>query len=452
MLRMLFKKILIVFFIMWVIQHNWMFAQQADSTKTNIKTGWTFGALPVIAFNTDVGLIYGALVNLFDYGDGSGYPEYRHSLYLEWSNSTKGSMNTRLYYDSEYLIPKVRLTADISYLTEKALDFYGFNGYQAIYHPEWEDENDPSYISRVYYRQERKMFRIMAGFQGNLSEKNDKLKWIAGFVYFNNKINSVDIDRLNKGKDEDKKLPDTLGLYDHYVSYNVLKPSEINGNKLTYLKAGVVYDGRDFDAFPTKGIWTEAVFSYSPRFLGDWESSYLKFTFIHRHYISLINKKLVFAYRLGYQGTLAGEVPFHIQPHIVPIDMRSATSQGLGGKNTLRGVLRNRVVGDGFISGNFELRWIFFRALVFKQNLYLGTNVFFDTGRIVQDIARDLSQWPEESFTQYFDPGAESFHNSAGLGLKVGLNENFIISADYGRAFNKGDGESGFYLRLNWLY
>ena len=101
-----------------------------------------------------------------------------------------------------------------------------------------------------------------------------------------------------------------------------------------------------------------------------------------------------------------------------------------------------------------ERRWIFLRAVVFKQNLYLGTNLFFDTGRIVQYMGRDLSNWtkPEESFDQFFDPGAESFHSTAGIGLKVGRNENFVISADYGRAFNIGDGTSGFYVKLFWLF
>jgi hypothetical protein len=93
------------------------------------------------------------------------------------------------------------------------------------------------------------------------------------------------------------------------------------------------------------------------------------------------------------------------------------------------------------------------RAVVFKQNLYLGTNLFFDTGRIVQFIDRDLSDWPEDgSFDQFFNPGAESFHSTAGIGIKVGLNENFVVSADYGRSFNIGDGTSGFYIKLFWLF
>ena len=296
------------------------------------------------------------------------------------------------------------------------------------------------------------MFRVMASLQGNILKSNDRLKWIAGLAYFNNKMGSVDIDKLNEGRDEDDKLPDIDGLFDLYVKDMVLTSEEAFGNQISYIKGGLVYDSRDFEAFPTKGIWSEVVLSYAPEFMGDWVSSYTKLTIIHRQYFTIVPGNLVFAYRLLYQGTLSGEVPYHIQPHIIPIEMRTATSQGLGGKSTLRGILRNRVVGDGIVLGNFELRWIFFRTIVFKQNLYLGTNLFFDAGMVVKDMKRDLSGWQQSPISDYFDPGAEEMHMSAGLGLKVGLNENFVVSVDYGQALDSRDGDSGVYVKLYWLF
>ena len=59
---------------------------------------------------------------------------------------------------------------------------------------------------------------------------------------------------------------------------------------------------------------------------------------------------------------------------------------------------------------------------------------------------------PVESFSDYFAPGTEDFHVSAGVGLKFGLNENFILSFDYGLATDSRDGKSGLYITLNWLY
>jgi outer membrane protein assembly factor BamA len=360
-----------------------------------------------------------------------------------------------LFYDSEYLIPGIRLTADISYLTEKALQFFGFNGYDAVYNPEWEDDTDPEYITRVFYRHDRKIFRIMANFQGNIIRKDNRFRWITGFAYYNNTIGPVDIDRLNKGRSEDKKLPDVDGLYDKYVDWGVIKPDEKDGNTTTYLKAGFVYDTRDFEAMPFKGIWSEAVFSFAPSFLGDGKFSYSKLTLIHRQYFTLIPEKVSFAYRLGYQGTITGSVPFHMQPHIVPTFLTSATSQGLGGSRTVRGVQRNRVVGDGIALGNLELRWIFYRTVIFKQNIYLGTNLFFDAGGVIDKMDLDLSVAEDSlgsDFPLYFNPGTESIHLSTGIGLKVGLNENFIVSFDFGKAFDRQDGNTGFYINLNYLF
>jgi outer membrane protein assembly factor BamA len=235
----------------------------------------------------------------------------------------------------------------------------------------------------------------------------------------------------------------------------VIRPDEKDGNTTTYLKAGFVYDTRDFEAMPFRGIWSEAVFSFAPSFLGDGKFSYSKLTLIHRQYFTIVPEKVSFAYRLGYQGTLSGSVPFHMQPHIVPTFLTGATSQGLGGSRTLRGVLRNRVVGDGIALGNLELRWIFYRTVLFKQNIYLGTNLFFDAGGVVDKMDLDLSVAEDSlgnDFPSYFNPGAESIHLSSGIGLKLGLNENFIVSFDFGKAFDRQDGNTGFYINLNYLF
>ena len=80
------------------------FGVGAQEKEMVTKTGWNFGALPTITFDTDLGFQYGALVNLYNYGDGSRFPSYNHSLYFEVSRFTKGSGINRFYYDSDRLI------------------------------------------------------------------------------------------------------------------------------------------------------------------------------------------------------------------------------------------------------------------------------------------------------------------------------------------------------------
>ncbi|MEA3477451.1 MAG: hypothetical protein U9R60_04675, partial [Bacteroidota bacterium] len=116
-------------------------AQDPDSLKSfkkeNIKTGFSLGGIPVVSYNSDIGFKYGARVNLYWFGDGSKYPSYNHSLFAEWSRTTLGNGINQITFESNQLIPSIRLFAEASYLTEKALDFYGYNGYQAVYSQEF---------------------------------------------------------------------------------------------------------------------------------------------------------------------------------------------------------------------------------------------------------------------------------------------------------------------------
>ncbi len=431
--------------------NNSVVGQQESKEKQKTKTGWTFGALPAISFNSDLGFQYGALVNLYYFGDGKTYPKYMHSLYAEVSRYTKGSGVNRMFYDSEYLIPGIRFTADLSYLTEKALDFYGFNGYDAVYNASWEDDADATnYKSRLYYRHERNMFRFMGDFQGQIIGK--KLRWVAGLGILNNDIAPLDIAALNKGKKDEDKLPNIPGLYDKYVEWGIIKANEKNGGWSNNVKLGVVYDTRDFEPNPMKGIWSELVFFVAPKFLGNGDFGFTKISATHRQYFTLVKDRLSFAYRVNYQGTLTGKVPFHMQPYMINSFSNSSNTDGLGGSKTIRGMLRNRVVGDAFAFGNAELRWKFLRTVVFNQNLYLGLNLFADAGQVLKKIEVNPPASLGADKTKFFLTDEEKLHTTAGAGLRIVLNENFIVAVDYGKALDKRDGGGGLYIGLNYLF
>ena len=98
-----------------------------------IKTGWNLGPLPVVAYDNDRGFQYGALLNLYNFEDGSSYPNPKSAWYFEASAYTKGTSKFIVNYDKRELFEGVRLFAGASYSNEKALDFYGLNGYQSLY-------------------------------------------------------------------------------------------------------------------------------------------------------------------------------------------------------------------------------------------------------------------------------------------------------------------------------
>ena len=98
-----------------------------------IKTGLNFGPLPVVAFDADRGFQYGALLNIYNFGDGSTYPNPKSWWYIEASAYTGGTWNLYLNYDNREIWDNTRLSICTNYSNESALDFYGFNGYQSIY-------------------------------------------------------------------------------------------------------------------------------------------------------------------------------------------------------------------------------------------------------------------------------------------------------------------------------
>jgi outer membrane protein assembly factor BamA len=424
------------------------------------KQGWNFGALPAITFDTDLGFQYGGVINLFHYGDGSRYPSYNHSLYIEVSRFTKGSGINRIYYDSDRLLPGIQTSLDLSYLSDLAYDFYGFNGYDAVVNKDWFDDEASDYKTRMFYKYDRKMFRFKVDLQGKLSGEN--LKWIGGINLLNFEIDLVDIDKLNKNKDDADLLPshsEEPGLYEKYQNWGIVSEEEADGGFVPTFKAGLVYDTRDNRPNPMKGMWTEAVLVGSPEFLGG-EQNFAKLSLIHRQYFSIVPDDLSFVYRLAYQTTIGGDVPSYYQSQMITSVLKGASSEGLGGANSLRGIRRNRVVGDGYFLGNVEARWKFARFQFINNNFYLGLNAFADFGKVTNkiDVNRDVvfaaleNTSDSDSMNDYFDSGAEAMHYSYGLGLKVVMNQNFIIRCDYGMAVDDRDGESGVYIGLNYLF
>lgn len=142
-----------------------------------------------------------------------------------------------------------------------------------------------------------------------------------------------------------------------------------------------------------------------------------------------------------------------MQPYMINSFSNTSNTDGLGGSKTLRGVIRNRVVGDGFVYGNAEFRWKFFRTEIWNQNLYLGLNAFVDAGQVVQKADINMENIPSTiNKEDFFLEGEEKLHTSYGAGLRVVLNENFIVAVDYGRPFDKRDGGGGLYIGLNYLF
>ena len=428
------KKLLLVLFTLLIASGT--FAQK----KEIIKTGWNFGPLPVLGFDSDLGFQYGACVDIFNFGDGSNYPRYNYKFNVEVSRYTKGSGVFRFYSDMPYLIKDTKLFFDLTYNYSKKFEFFGFNGYEAsTFDPNlFANEGVEGYKSGYHYIK-RNTLRFVGSMQRKFFNVPN-LNWVAGLAFYH-----VATDSLNLESYEGQQT-----LYTNYVNNGIIKENEKNGGNIAQLRLGFIYDSRDHNSDPSKGIYAEYTLTGSSDFIDGNGYNYLTQTLLWRQYIPIYKNKLTFAYRLGLQHKIAGNTPWYMINNINTTFFQKMYTEGLGGVVTMRGVNRNGVLGDGFVLGNMELRWHFLDFQFINQNWQLAFSPFFDAGMIIQ-------KYREEELiaagSDYYSGMNEGLHMSAGAGIKIIMNRNMILGVDMGRALKTLDGNKNkIFVGFNYIF
>ncbi len=414
-----------------------------------IKKGWNFGPLPVVGFDADLGFQYGVTCDIFNYGDGSRYPRYDYKFNVEASRYTKGSGVFRFYSDMPYVVKDTKLFFDVTYFYAKKYEFFGFNGYEA-------SSFDPyagiEGLKSGYHFINRNQFRFVGSMQRPFFDVPN-LYWTAGLAYYNTKVTPIDT----------IKMSDYAGqttLYENYVNTGIIKEDEAHGGNTTQLRLGMVYDSRDHNSDPTKGIYAEATLVGAPDLIDRKGYSNLSYTFLWRHYIPVYKDKLTFAYRLGAQNRLAGKTPWYMINNLNTMFFKKMYTEGLGGSVTMRGVNRNGVIGEGFAFANLEMRWRIVGFQFINQNWQVALNPFFDAGMVTQKRGEIEMMnadnggiiLHDNTFDSY-SGDKESIHMSAGCGLKLIMNRNLIVSVDLGKALDKRDGEKlKTFIGFNYIF
>ena len=430
-------------------------ALSAFSQEKEVKTGWSFGLLPCATYSVDNGLQYGAFGDVYNYGDGTTYPDPLHKISWEVSHFTKGKTRLYLGYDSKYLIPGMRLNASVTYVNDPMYNFWGYNGTAAIQNYDlWSNkgitEGKPDFGKSInYYGMSRQMFRALANVQGRIT---DNLNWAAGVNFWNWKMGDMRESQKNEGTGHGLYNTD-ITLYKRYQEIDAIHEDEAAGGKALELNAGFVFDTRDIEAAPNKGVWAEAYLNGNVL-----EHRYLKACVYFRHYIDIpIHIPAgdpVFAYRLAWQQTIVGETPFYMIQNVPLLVQRNMISEGFGSSNTIRGIRENRILTEGFAWANTELRIKLFNFKLFKQFFYVAVNPFFDAGIVTKTYRDDVfsgSKYGEGIAS--IDPklallGGTEYHiydstktgdvvYSAGGGLKLAMNQNFIISVELAKCLYK---------------
>lgn len=413
-------------------------AGEGKSGKDDIvKTGWNVGLLPAVNYNNDLGLQLGALGQVYHYGDGSDYPNYRHKFNVLASVYSKGAKQFSLDYDSKYLLKGKRVTSHIEYMDNPLCGFYGFNGAVSPYYAELDlRKNADATDGIAFYANYQKRFMASVDLQGRLAAN---LTWIGGAKYSHEEYTDVSI----------KPYDGAQTLFHQYVENGLIPEGDTRGQRLE-AKAGLVYDTRDFEANPAKGVFASATLTGGASFSSIDRTS-IVFSADFRQYVPIVPSRLTFAYQLACNTLVAGSLPFYALPAF-----------------SMRGSFGSRIVGAGvaWASADLRLRLASFKAA--RQNFELGLVGFADAGAVVRpyrlaeqtllggcSVSKTLDGTAFGPYQSVFDPAIatrELLHTSVGGGFFFSKNKNFITVVEFGRPLNTQDGTMGLYINLGFSF
>lgn len=413
----------------------------AASKKENdiVKTGMNYALFPVVNYNTDLGFELGAMGQMFYYGDGSTYPNYLHKISVLAGFYTKGAKQLDFSYDSKYLIPQKRITANIQYFDSPLNGFFGFNGAVSPYYCELnQNKSEVSEDGIAFYSNHQKLFSSYVDIQGRII---DNMTWIAGASLSYHDYSPVSLPRY-KGEES---------LYYQYLQNGLIPSQDTHGFRVE-VKSGIIYDTRDFEPNPAKGLVASASISPGASFSDGKTKGSLMLSVGFNQYIGIIPSRLVFAYQLSYDGLVAGSLPFYRLPAF-----------------SMRGCFGRRIVGNGIAKVCTDLRFTAFRFHLFKQNIEIGLVGFAEAGAVIQPyklpqqrllgdvtFSKILDETQYGPYKTIYNPAVgadkEKIHSCMGGGFFFSLNKNFLVSIQYSHPHRIQDGGNGLYMNLGFAF
>lgn len=422
-----------------------LLADENENKKSEKNPQYAFGAIPVLAFDSDLGIKYGAVLNLFDFGTTKSPPHYEQYLFVKLTNTKNGTLNLQALLESETLINKAKVVAEASYMVDRELDFFGFNGTNATYFNDFTEIESINFKNNSFYAHRRNFLRLRFDIQKYLL--GSKFRLLTGFTYNRFSISAAHDEQHEAAGN--KLLPVNMDqtLFEKYNNWGLIKPGDNSGGNIGLLSLGLIYDSRNDPCYCTNGKWVETILIHSPKFLSN--AGFSKIILTYRQHSSFVNDRITFSFRVSAQQKISGNIPFYF----VPTFYDSRLSQdGIGGAFNLRGALRNRISADGFVTGNFELKLKTLDFGMLKQSFSTSIVGFYDNAYVTQPFKVNLENVPVEERDIYFNPGKQKIHHTFGPGLYIVFNHNNIITVNYGIPTNKQLGSGGLYVGSSLLF
>ncbi|WCL51408.1 Omp85 family outer membrane protein [Leptospira sp. GIMC2001] len=421
----------------------------------NKKQGGYFTGLPLINSDPNVGVGYGARVLYFENGTREDpffeYTPYRYRVFAQYFNTTRNAPYHWFSVDAPYIFDtEWRLRLDLIYGRNPNLLFFGI-GEESLRPLSYRDRNDPrqplirnatfsDYEEANSYRRAGNAGEapyVTDRMRNRYDNENPNIQLSGERSFFGGTVRLVGGTRLSRQiirtydgqvfKSKDAFFGDTDF---NFVNVDIPTPNGrtlvteqaesgkiigLNGGYINTLRAGIVYDTRDFEPDPNRGLFLEATHEKSVKAIGsdyDFNRNHAQARFFYSPFRKTF-EKLVLAGRASVIQS-NGNVPFFEYTNFWGTETNQA---GLGGRTTLRGFKQDRFLGPAMAYANIELRWKFASIDIWGQHFDFQLVPFYDVGRV----------WDETRFMNL-----KGYKHSRGLGFRIPWNQATIIYFDYG--------------------
>lgn len=374
-------------------------ARGAEGEKHERDEGVDIAGVPLLSFNSDTGVGFGAVGGAFFYGPG--YRPYQHALSAQIFFTTFGIQGHYLAYDAPRLLGPIRVEAHLEFHRELYTPFYGAGNDTVPGETLDEAKTRLGYLGTLATLWVR--FRLRPFGEGH------PFQLYAGYQYGRNSV---------------RPYPDSI--------IRNLQPPGAAGGDNPHVLGGILWDTRDDEMDATKGSYAEL----SGRMARKWTNSefeYQGLSVSFRKYVPIFTPKFLLALHAAGDH-LWGNVPFWEWVNFGGI----SHFEGIGGQHTVRGVPRDRYQGNTKVFGNAELRFYVIEFPALGATIKIGGDVFFDTGRVWHPGV------PDGKLFQ-----ASGWHSGAGGGLRL-ARRAAVIRADYG--VELGTGRQAIYLTFGQLF
>lgn len=433
------------------------------------KEGVFVTGVPRFEFDPIRGFGVGGNVNLFINNKRDDpffeYTPYRHRLNAEFFIFQNGRFRYALNYDAPYIFnSKWRLRADLVHWEDPQAQYWGIG--RSMNRPlrfrdkrtgverdfaklaDYEDNlalaeqgSDGQYYTDFHYNhmeQRERLYNIL----GERTFLGGRLRLMFGYEALFTSFSSYNgrlaeqaftlegqaVEAINNPTLVDKQRADGT-----WQRFNLSGFTNSEDYKFTSMLAGaLIYDTRDFEPDPSRGVFLQ----YSHEYSAPWFGSDFSFNklMVQAQYIHTLAQWRDRRSRLTFAGMAAVGHIFGSNINFIEMwDLSSQAEAGgilvLGGARSVRGYREARFLAPTIALVNLELRARFYDFRVLRQHISLGLMPFYDFGS-VWDSPRDMN------FRQW--------RGAPGVGARIGWNLSTILRLDYGHSREGGQFFFGF--------